>query len=179
MPAQAQLNIDMRIIQSTVADRAAGVLPSAAALRGADGHAWAAAMATDCLSSLPACPATDLNPFPRGVNVTMSYGRYIAVEPEALSSYYTNNFLQDMVDCTEDDSNCDSSTPPEEQVRRHSPRCASRALAERPCTCGVLCTAHSVQLQATRWGLIRPEVHAVCLRRGTSRPAAGQRGPPT
>jgi len=112
----------MSIIQRTVEDRAAGPLPSAAAASGADGPTWAAAMATDCLSTLPACPATALNPFPRGVNVTMEYGRYITVEPEALSSYYTNNFLQEMVDCTADESACYSTMPPEQQVCCCSPR---------------------------------------------------------
>lgn len=112
---QAQLNIDGEVMRRTVAERAPDVLPRAAAARSA-GEAWDAAMVADCLSTLPTCPDTALNPFPRGVNVTMEYGRYIYVEPEALASYYTNNFLKEMVECAADEDDCRDDTPPQVQV---------------------------------------------------------------
>lgn len=55
---------------------------------------------TDCQSILPACVSSQLNPFPVGVNVTMEYGQYLDVSPDALTSFYTNSFLEEMSQCT-------------------------------------------------------------------------------
>jgi hypothetical protein len=56
-------------------------------------------VATDCQNVLPACTASPLNPFPVGVNVTMEYGQYLDVSPDALTSFYTNSFLGKMSRC--------------------------------------------------------------------------------
>eukprot|EP00892_Ulva_mutabilis_P009410 jgi/Ulvmu1/6841/UM031_0046.1 len=111
----AQLNMDQGIIQRVVAQRAPSVLPASAAATG-DVAAWEAAMASECSGVLPQCPATALNPFSNGVNVTMAYGAYLEVEPQALQSYYTNNFLRSMTDCVTNEAACNAAVPAETQV---------------------------------------------------------------
>ena len=54
----------------------------------------------DCHHILAACVDSDLNPFPRGVNLTLRYGEYLDVSPSALTSFYTNSFLGEMAQCT-------------------------------------------------------------------------------
>lgn len=130
---QAQLNIDQGIIQRVVAQRAPSVLPRAAAISG-NASAWGAAIDTDCRGVLPSCPASDLNPFPNGVNVTMAYGQYIDVEPEALQSYYSNTFLLAMTTCVEDEASCAKAVPAGTQVRRARP-CSLPAAPAWCCSC--------------------------------------------
>lgn len=113
---QAQLNINQGLIQGIVADRAASQLPRAAAIDD-DPAAWAAMMDVECPALLTQCPHTDLNPFPNGVNVTMAFGRYLKVQPVALESYYTKNFLLEMTECVTNDDSCGDAVPAELQVR--------------------------------------------------------------
>ena len=113
---QAQLNINQGLIQGIVADRAASQLPRAAAIDD-DPAAWAAMMDVECPALLTQCPHTDLNPFPNGFIVTMAFGRYLKVQPVALESYYTKNFLLEMTECVTNDDSCGDAVPAELQVR--------------------------------------------------------------
>jgi hypothetical protein len=77
-----------------------------------------AGFATACEPILSDCLHSDLNPFSRGVNTTLSYGSYLTVEPTALQSYYSETFLSRLKRCVLQPLTCaDSQTPPSLQVR--------------------------------------------------------------
>lgn len=71
----------------------------------------------DCITHvLPRCTTSALNPFQTGVNVTMEYGQYLDVSPDALTSFYTNSFLGEMASCTLT-GDCEPEAPEALQVR--------------------------------------------------------------
>jgi hypothetical protein len=69
----------------------------------------------DCHTVMQQCVHSALNPFPVGVNVTMQYGHYLEVSPDALTSFYTHSFFGKMARCTFSNK-CSAAAPRDLQV---------------------------------------------------------------
>jgi hypothetical protein len=92
---QMKLSVSPWLVSDAIQDRAAIHFPHSI-LNDNETH-----IASDCANVFPLCIASAANPFPKGVNVTMEYGKYLEVTPDALTSYYTASFLKEMSLCNQ------------------------------------------------------------------------------